>query len=1234
VCRSHALVSSTSPFLIPVVLGTLRPVHSARWDEVDVDPCMESTREQLLADITSWATAPAAPIVFWLNGLAGTGKSTIARTICERFAAKDLLGASFFISRQVAERRHPPNVVRTIAYQLARQQSSFADTILATLRESPDLTSSEGLQKLATGLLFKPAGALSSKTRLLIVIDAMDECTEDNRGRTGGELLPLLLRGLLQLSGRIKLLLTSRAEPEIVRVFNAASLGSQQMVMQLHDLDTAVVRSDIRTYFNASFANIASARPEMGLLNWPSEKDIDFLVDLTKVLFVFAATVVRFVGTPRYSPRSRLDILLARRESKSEMPYHLLDQLYIQVLQTSVRSNQKEIAEELCERLRNVVGVIVTAQQPLSVAVHTILLSLDLAEVQLTVESLSALVLGISNEPVRIFHPSFPDFIVNPQRCDNPLFLVSLEEHHLRLARGCLAILNQHLRYNMANLDDPDLANSDVEDLEDRLLSGICEKGEHAEPSLPQALFYAARYWTTHVVSSSTDHLEELLDALSRFCDEHLFHWLELLSLIRDLAYSTQSNLLAVISWFQENRHFVGDTRVSRIGDLLHDTVRVLQTYAEPMRSHALHAFHSADVTMPRCSLLNTLAQANKPEMRHTLVSPRSAHWGSSGPVLQAGSSVFGVAFVPDRSLVVTGTTSGLLRVWSTDNFEEVAALSGHKDQIMSLAISSDGSRIVSGSRDRTMRVWDGRTFEELGLCEHEDEVNSVTFSPDNSLIASGSDDYTVWIWDARSLEKITCLVGHENIVKSVAFFPDGTRIASASFDCTVRIWDARTFEPLPGLQCSGPVYAIAISPDSTRLALSEYTSGAEGILHAFNILTLAEQAHVNVSSGLALLWAIAFSPGGDLIASGTASGAIQVWDASNLNSIATIRGHHGHVTSIVFSSDGSQIISGSMDGTVRIQIVASSEEKLASIPGHNARVSQVVFSSDGSRLVSGSDDKTVRIWDGLTCKELAVLHGHEDVVWTVAYSTDGARVISGSCDNTVRVWSALEFEELAVLKGHRDIVTFVTFAPDGGLIASCSDDHTVRLWSSSTFQESARLEGHGDAVWSVAFSPNGTRLVSTSEDMTVRVWDAVNFTPVAELEAHHPTIDLFSATFSLDGKAILTRLCHEGPSWVCNDEDDSEHLFHFLDALSTDYESVAIWTAVPYDIVISAHSQKSQPKSYDDGSVVCRTDSGLRRIWLPAERRFSGLKSVATSQSRLVIGGINGAMTMIALCQ
>jgi hypothetical protein len=517
---------------------------------------MEDTRVQLLADIMSWAESAASPVVFWLNGLAGTGKSTVARTICERLAEKGLLGASFFMSRQVEERRHAPSVLRTLAYQLAGRHSAFSAAISPTVQDSSELAHSEGLQKLITELLVKPAGVFAVNGGLLIVIDAMDECTEDSSGRPGGELLPLLLRGLLKLSGRVKLLLTSRAEPEIVRMFDLAALGTQQTVMELHDLDVSMVRSDIRTYLNRSFSDIARRHPTLALLNWPSPEDMEILVNFADILFVFAATVVRFVATPKQNPRARLEIMLARREAKLASPYRFLDELYLQVLKASVHSEDTGDQETLCETLRTVTGSIVAAQQPLPVAAHAILLDTDPEDMQLMVGSLSALLLNKSGEPVRIFHPSFPDFIVDHLRCNDPRFLLSLPEHHLRLACGCLALLNRHLRYNMANLADPDVANSDIEDLDGRLLRGICQEEDDMGPCVIQALLYAARYWTVHVVSSSTIHSEKLLDVLSQFCDDHLFHWLELLSLIRSLSYRTQANLLAVVEWTEVRRSF------------------------------------------------------------------------------------------------------------------------------------------------------------------------------------------------------------------------------------------------------------------------------------------------------------------------------------------------------------------------------------------------------------------------------------------------------------------------------------------------------------------------------------------------------------------------------------------------------------------------------------------------------------------------------------------------------
>jgi hypothetical protein len=108
----------------------------------------------------------------------------------------------------------------------------------------------------------------------------------------------------------------------------------------------------------------------------------------------------------------------------------------------------------------------------------------------------------------------------------------------------------------MADLDNCDVANSEIEDLDSRLFRGISHKDNSMGLAQPPALFYAARYWAIHIVFSSTLD-SELLDALSQFCNDHLFHWLELLSLIGSLAYSTQSALLAVVRWSEVSRSYL-----------------------------------------------------------------------------------------------------------------------------------------------------------------------------------------------------------------------------------------------------------------------------------------------------------------------------------------------------------------------------------------------------------------------------------------------------------------------------------------------------------------------------------------------------------------------------------------------------------------------------------------------------------------------------------------------------
>ncbi|KIM79163.1 hypothetical protein PILCRDRAFT_10586, partial [Piloderma croceum F 1598] len=127
--------------------------------------------------------------------------------------------------------------------------------------------------------------------------------------------------------------------------------------------------------------------------------------------------------------------------------------------------------------------------------------------------------------------------------------------------------------------------------------------------------------------------------------------------------------------------------------------------------------------------------------------------------------------------------------------------------------------------------------------------------------------------------------------------------------------------------------------------------------------------------------------------------------------------------------------------------------------------VNSVTFSQDGTRVVSGSDDKTVRIWNATTGEIEAELKGHMDWVRSVAFAQDGSRVVSGSSDKTVRIWNATTGEVEAELKGHTDWVTSVVFAQDGGRVVSGSHDKTVRIWNATTGEVEAELKGHTNSV-------------------------------------------------------------------------------------------------------------------------------------------------------------------------
>ncbi|KAK4204395.1 hypothetical protein QBC40DRAFT_272760 [Triangularia verruculosa] len=313
---------------------------------------------------------------------------------------------------------------------------------------------------------------------------------------------------------------------------------------------------------------------------------------------------------------------------------------------------------------------------------------------------------------------------------------------------------------------------------------------------------------------------------------------------------------------------------------------------------------------------------------------------------------------------------------------------------------------------------------EEVGpktLTGHVGYVWSVAFSPDGTRLVSGSGDKAIKIWDILSGECIQTLVGHSDGIMSVAFSKDGGTLASGSDDQTIKIWDAVTGECKKTMKDHiGLVQSVTFSPDGRNLA-----SGSSAI----------------------------FSPDDRNLAS--SSSAIKLWNMATGESIRTLTGHTSTVSSVVFSPDGSRLISGSYDKAIKIWDVETGKCE-RTLNGHIDDVFSISLSADGKHLVSGSGDRTIKIWDMVTYECIRSLEGHKDLVWSVAYSPDGSRIVSGLTDDTVKIWDAGTGQCISTLTGHQSDVLSVAFSPDGSKVVSGSWDKTVKIWDLDSVQRTS----------------------------------------------------------------------------------------------------------------------------------------------------------------------------------
>jgi len=481
---------------------------------------MKGTRRDVLFQLERWLNDEQDKHVFWLNGLAGIGKSTIAQTFAEMSFADGKLGASFFCSRDFDDRSNLRTIFPTLAFQLAHQHPRFREELLPVLTANSDV-GREALCSQMEKLIVGPFRATQIST--LIIIDALDECRDEE---PASALLSVLSRYVDKIP-LVKFFITGRPEPRIRSGFRLESLRPHTDVLRLHDVERSSVDSDIRLFFEIRLVDNAKNRSDVSLEEgWPSPSDLDTLCKKAAGLFIYASTVVKFVASKDHQPTEQLNNIILLPQSTVEEGRSGIDQLYTEVLQQAFLNIQAD-RTVFHSRFRSVVGTVLLVFNPLSATTLSDLLGIS--NLSTTLRSLHSLLIIPTNKldptPIHAFHKSFPDFLTDPQRCMDQQFFIDPLIYHGEILLLCLNMMGERLKKNICELDDY-ISLSKVEDLPAQRATYI-----------GGALEYVCQFWTKHLVMvpSSSPIVEEVDKRIERFFMTEFLFWVEVLSLMGKL---------------------------------------------------------------------------------------------------------------------------------------------------------------------------------------------------------------------------------------------------------------------------------------------------------------------------------------------------------------------------------------------------------------------------------------------------------------------------------------------------------------------------------------------------------------------------------------------------------------------------------------------------------------------------------------------------------------------------
>lgn len=473
--------------------------------------CLDGTRVEIIDEIFLWAssTEDNGKNVLLLTGFAGTGKSTIAHSVAHRFRALNRLGSMFCFDRAKPADRHPRNIFRTIARDLADLDVNWRKLLSPHVKTREARTTDSPVTQFNEFIWAPSQGLTSSQDALivgtvLIIIDALDECAKWGERSV---LIDILSARTADLPSNFRILITSRGEEDIEAAFR-----DKPHVHQLRTSDITSTDKDVEVFVRNRLQSLSgNAKLDM-------EDATKWLTRSAEGLFQWANTACRFIqgerGADPAEQLQKLKLVVSRQELLTELD--ALDKLYSNILFETFSMEKPEVQK----RLKTVMGWVVAAREPLSKSSLRELGRLSGADpngnaVDLIIPSLGSLLSGVDDEHLAVvpLHTSFRDFL-QKHYCQD------ISHHHRELAIGTLQTMIDGLCFNICQLESSHIPNAAVVGLHERIKNSI---------SIP--LSYACRFWADHLDQVKYD--AELTNKVrSVIMSDRVLYWLEVLSLI------------------------------------------------------------------------------------------------------------------------------------------------------------------------------------------------------------------------------------------------------------------------------------------------------------------------------------------------------------------------------------------------------------------------------------------------------------------------------------------------------------------------------------------------------------------------------------------------------------------------------------------------------------------------------------------------------------------------------